>query len=157
MTTFWIVIAIIEFLLIAAGVLVFVLNAKKQEKIADSAKQMAKGKINLDDIPVSGTSSKNDVIAGGLNLIKSNLLTFVESTKQNTVVLADAIEKLTGNMEANKAGTEHIAENTIEVEERTGQQRMRSPICSRKLRRSVTRASKALKATIRRWISFRLT
>lgn len=122
MTTFWIVIAVIEFLLIAAGVVIFVLNAKKQEKIAESARQMSKGKINLDDIPVSGTSSKNDVIAGGLNLIKSNLLTFVESTKQNTVVLADAIEKLTGNMEANKAGTEHIAENTIEVEERTGQQ-----------------------------------
>ena len=96
MTTFWIVVAVIEFLLIAAGVVIFVLNAKKQEKIAESARQMSKGKINLDDIPVSGTSSKNDVIAGGLNLIKSNLLTFVESTKQNTVVLADAIEKQLG-------------------------------------------------------------
>lgn len=122
MGTFWIVLAVIELLVIIAGVVIWLLGKKKNDAMVDNARQLAKGKLNLDDIPTSGNNSSEDVIANGLNLIKSNMLTFVESTKQNTVVLSDAIDRLTENMKANQEGTEMIANNTISVEERTSRQ-----------------------------------
>ena len=122
MGTFWIVLAVIELLIIIAGAVVWLLGKKKNDAMVDNARQLAKGKLNLDDIPTSGNNSSEDVIASGLNLIKSNMLTFVESTKQNTVVLSDAIDRLTENMKANQEGTEMIANNTISVEERTSKQ-----------------------------------
>ena len=122
MGTFWIILAIIELLVIIAGVVVWLLGKKKNDAMVDNARLLAKGKLNIDDIPASGNSSSEDVIANGLNLIKSNMLTFVESTKQNTVVLSDAIDRLTENMKANQEGTEMIANNTINVEERTSKQ-----------------------------------
>ena len=100
MGTFWIVLAVIELLVIIAGLVVWLLGKKKNDAMVDNARKLAKGKLNIDDIPTSGNNSSEDVIASGLNLIKSNLLTFVESTKQNTVVLSDAIDRLTENMKA---------------------------------------------------------
>ncbi len=122
MTTFWIVIAIIELLVIIAGVVYIVLNKKNQDIMVNNAQQLVKGRLNIDDIPVDGNKKSSDIVASGLNLIKSNLLTFVESTKQNTVVLSDAIEKLTSSMKANLVGNEQIANNTMNVEERTARQ-----------------------------------
>ena len=95
MGTFWIVLAVIELFVIIAGLVVWLLGKKKNDAMVDNARKLAKGKLNIDDIPTSGNNSSEDVIASGLNLIKSNLLTFVESTKQNTVVLSDAIDRLT--------------------------------------------------------------
>ncbi len=122
MGTFWIILAMIELVVIIAGAAVWFLGKKKKDAMVDSARQLAKGKLNIDDIPASRGNSSEDVIATGLNLIKSNMLTFVESTKQNTVVLSDAIDRLTENMKANQEGTEMIANNTISVEERTSKQ-----------------------------------
>ena len=122
MMTFWIVIAIIECLVIIGGVAVFFIRKRKQANMAENAQQIVKGKLNIDDIAVSSNKNDLDVMASGLNLIKSNLLTFIESTKQNTVVISDAVERLTASMKANQLGTEQIARNTMSVEEKTTEQ-----------------------------------
>ncbi len=122
MTVFWIVIAVIELIIIIVGVVFSVINKKNQSVMVDNAQQLVKGRLNIDDIPVSGNKSNFDIVSSGLNLIKSNLLTFIEATKQNTVVLSDAIDKLSSNMEANQVGSNKIAKNTLRVEERTAKQ-----------------------------------
>ena len=122
MIVFWIVIAVIELLIIIAGIVFSVINKKNQSVMVDNAQQLVKGRLNIDDIPVSGNKSNFDIVSSGLNLIKSNLLTFIEATKQNTVVLSDAIDRLSSNMEANQVGSKKIAKNTLRVEERTAKQ-----------------------------------
>ena len=122
MTVFWIVIAVIELIIIIVGVVFSVINKKNQSVMVDNAQQLVKGRLNINDIPVSGNKSNFDIVSSGLNLIKSNLLTFIEATKQNTVVLSDAIDKLSSNMEANQVGSNKIAKNTLRVEERTTKQ-----------------------------------
>ncbi len=122
MTVFWIVIAVIELIIIIVGVVFSVVNKKNLSVMVDNAQQLVKGRLNIDDIPVSGNKSNFDIVSSGLNLIKSNLLTFIEATKQNTVVLSDAIDKLSSNMEANQVGSNKIAKNTLRVEERTAKQ-----------------------------------
>ena len=122
MTVFWIVIAVIELIIIIVGLVFSIINKKNQSVMVDNAQQLVKGRLNIDDIPVSGNKSSFDIVSSGLNLIKSNLLTFIEATKQNTVVLSDAIDKLSSNMEANQVGSNKIAKNTLRVEERTAKQ-----------------------------------
>lgn len=122
MTVFWIVIAVIELIIIICGIVFSVINKKNQSVMVDNAQQLVKGRLNIDDIPVNGNKSNLDIVSSGLNLIKSNLLTFIEATKQNTVVLSDAIDRLSSNMEANLVGSKKIAKNTLRVEERTAKQ-----------------------------------
>lgn len=122
MTVFWIVIAVIELIIIIVGLVFSIINKKNQSVMVDNAQQLVKGRLNINDIPVSGNKSSFDIVSSGLNLIKSNLLTFIEATKQNTVVLSDAIDKLSSNMEANQVGSNKIAKNTLRVEERTAKQ-----------------------------------
>ena len=122
MTVFWIVIAVIELIIIICGIVFSVINKKNQSVMVDNAQQLVKGRLNIDDIPVNGNKSSLDIVSSGLNLIKSNLLTFIEATKQNTVVLSDAIDRLSSNMEANLVGSKKIAKNTLRVEERTSKQ-----------------------------------
>ncbi|MBP5309024.1 MAG: substrate-binding domain-containing protein [Lachnospiraceae bacterium] len=122
MTVFWIVIAVIELIIIICGIVFSVINKKNQSVMVDNAQQLVKGRLNIDDIPVNGNKSSFNIVSSGLNLIKSNLLTFIEATKQNTVVLSDAIDRLSSNMEANLVGSKKIAKNTLRVEERTAKQ-----------------------------------
>ena len=118
----FIIISVIELLIIVAGIAYLLSDRKKMKVVKENARLLVKGKLNLDDLPVGKSGSDADLIANDLNLIKSNMLTFVESTKQNTVILSDAVEKLTASMDANQKGNLHIANNTINVEERTSRQ-----------------------------------
>ena len=116
---FLIVIAIIELLVIVAGILYWKRTISRQQVLVDNAAQLVKGKLDIDDIPISGKGDNTEVIASGFNSIKANLLTFVETTKQNVVVLSDAVDMLTNSMRANQTGNEQIANNTMEVDEKT--------------------------------------
>lgn len=116
---FLIVIAIIELLVIVAGILYWKRTISRQQVLVDNAALLIKGKLDIDDIPISGKGDNTEVIAAGFNSIKTNLLTFVETTKQNVVVLSDAVDMLTNSMRANQTGNEQIANNTMEVDEKT--------------------------------------
>ena len=122
MTAFWIIIAIIELGIIIAGIVTYLRNKKYQNIMVENAKQIVKGRLNIDDIPVAGNKTNSDIISGGLNSIKTNLLTFVEATKRNFVVVSDAVDMLNNSMKTNTIGNDHIAQNTLKVGERTAKQ-----------------------------------
>lgn len=116
------IIAIVELIILVTVVVLFYLRSKERKEIVDNAENIVKGKLNIDDISTVKLSGDTEVIASGLNSIKTNLLTFVESTKQNVVVLADAVDALTESMKNNQNGNEMIAGNSVEVEEKTMRQ-----------------------------------
>ena len=122
MNTALIVLVIFEFIAILVFITVIVIGNQKRKKIVESADSIVKGNLNIDDISTVGLKGDSEVIAGGLNSIKTNLLTFVESTKQNVVVLSDAVEALTESMRNNQTGNEMIANNSIEVDDKTMRQ-----------------------------------
>lgn len=114
-----IIIAIIELLIIVAGIVLYKMSTSKQKTLVDSAEMLVKGNLTIDDIPIGVRQNNTNIISAGMNSIKSNLLTFVESTKQNVVILSDAVETLNNSMRANQVGNEQIAQNTQEVDEKT--------------------------------------
>ena len=117
MTVFWFIIALIELGVIVAGIVIYLRNKKYQNIMVENAKQIVKGRLNIDDIPVAGNKTNSDIISGGLNSIKTNLLTFVEATKRNFVVVSDAVDMLNNSMKTNTIGNDHIAQNTLKVGE----------------------------------------
>ena len=122
MTAFLIIIALIELGVITAGIITYLANKKHQKKMVDNAQLIVKGKLNIDDIPVSGNKTSYDIVSSGLNSIKTNLLTFVESTKRNFVVVSDAVDMLNSSMKTNTVGNDQIAQNTMKVGEKTARQ-----------------------------------
>ena len=55
-------------------------------------------------------------------IIRANLMTFVESTKVNVVTLSDAINVLSESVDANARGNEQIANSATNVAEKTAEQ-----------------------------------
>lgn len=114
-----IIIAVVELLIIVAGLALYKISASRQKTLVESAEMLVKGNLSIDDIPIGVRQDNTNIISAGFNSIKSNLLTFVESTKQNVVVLSDAVDTLNNSMKANQVGNEQIANNTQEVDEKT--------------------------------------
>ncbi len=119
-----VIIAILEFIIILAGVLIYKKSSGSQKNLVESSQALVKGKLDIDDIPIDSKRAldNTNVISAGINSIKANLLTFVESTKQNVVVISDAVDTLNNSMKANQSGNEQIARNTMEVDEQTVKQ-----------------------------------
>ena len=122
MQTFLIILVIIETIVIVGFIISMCVKSGSKRAMADNAQQIVGGKLNIEDIPQKGSNGDDAVIANGLNLIKSNLLTFVESTKQNVVVLADSIDSLMESAEKNRRKCENIAEDSREVDSQTANQ-----------------------------------
>lgn len=80
---------------------------KNTAAILENAQEVAKKNIEIEDVAVKG-DKQMVALAETVNLIKLNLLAFVESTKGNVITLMDAIDVLS---DATKA-TEHGAEQT---------------------------------------------
>lgn len=118
----WIVIVIVEAVAIAVLAVLYGKSCQSNKRIMENAKQVAKGKLNVDDVMVQGTESKASVIAGSFNVIKSNFLTFLESTKGNVIVLSDAIDVLSNSVEANQDANEQIAEGVTSVAVKSSEQ-----------------------------------
>jgi len=118
----FLVLAIIEAFVIAGFVYLKLRNSKSEKAVLDNSQKILRGKLNINDIPVSEKPTNMDVIAGGLNSIKANMMAFVENTKKNVVILSDAIEALTGSIKNNQQGNELIANHAIEVDDKTMRQ-----------------------------------
>lgn len=113
MTTFVIIIETI-----AIGVLVFLLvrNMKSHKKIMDKAGKIVQGNLDVEDIRITGNAeSSTGVVASAFNSIKSNLMTFVEATKGNVIVLSDAIDVLSSSVDANQQTNDKIAQSASEA------------------------------------------
>lgn len=90
--------------------------------LSKNANQIAKGQLSVEDIRLEHLSGDSYVIAGAINSIKNNLLTFVEATKVNVVTLSDAIDVLSQSVDANTSGNTQIADSATNVAEKTAQQ-----------------------------------
>jgi len=110
---------------IAIGVLVFLLirNFKAHKQIMDKAGKIVQGSLDVDDIRITGKAESNSgVVASAFNSIKSNLMTFVEATKGNVIVLSDAIDVLSKSAEANKNTNDQIAQSVNNVADSASEQ-----------------------------------
>ncbi len=122
MEIFLAILAGVEFLAIAFLVFKLVRNDRAYSEIVEKSRQIVHGKLNVDDIKVGEGKSTSNVIAGSVNAIKSNLMTFVEATKGNVIVLSDAIDVLSKSADANQIGNEQIASGVTVVAGKTSEQ-----------------------------------
>lgn len=122
MEIFLLILVIIELLAIAYLIFKLVKNERAYTDIVKKSSQIVHGKLNVDDIKTSEAKSTSNVIASSVNSIKSNLMTFVEATKGNVIVLSDAIEVLSKSADANQIGNEQIAEGVTIVAGKTSEQ-----------------------------------
>lgn len=122
MEIFLLILVIIELLAIAYLIFKLVKNERAYTDIVKKSSQIVHGKLNVDDIKISEAKSTSNVIASSVNSIKSNLMTFVEATKGNVIVLSDAIEVLSKSADANQIGNEQIAEGVTIVAGKTSEQ-----------------------------------
>ncbi|MBO5986289.1 MAG: methyl-accepting chemotaxis protein [Lachnospiraceae bacterium] len=111
MKTFFIVLEAIIILIL----LFFMIRDYVHKKVLmKQANLIKKRRMDLDDIDHEGTDSLA-ALAGALNVIKNNMLTFLESTKSNVVVLSDAIDVLSNGADLNREGSQRIAESLNNV------------------------------------------
>lgn len=115
-------IAIIEALFIGAILFYYSKTKNRQSSVVENAESIMKGNLNVSDVSTDSLFGNDVILANGLNSIKNNLLTFVESTKQNVVVLSDAVEALNESVKNNQIGNEVIANNSTEVDQKTMEQ-----------------------------------
>lgn len=122
MEIFLLILVIVELLVIAVLIFKLLKNGRDYSAIVKKGQQIVKGKLNVDDIKVNDGKGTSTIIASSINAIKSNLLTFVEATKGNVIILSDAIDVLSKSVEANQKGNEQIADGVTNVAGKTAEQ-----------------------------------
>ena len=122
MQTVLLILALVELLVIALLVVWVIRSNRVYGVIVKKSEQIMHGKLNVEDISVSERKSTSNIIAGSINAIKTNLMTFVEATKGNVIVLSDAIEVLSKSVDANQVGNEQIANGVTVVADKTVEQ-----------------------------------
>lgn len=109
MSTTLIVIAVIEVVLIIAIVAGIIILNKEFGKIKKQSTMMMNRKLDIPDIPTGNNKLVVDQIATSMNIIKNNLMTFIETTKDNVTILSSAIDQLSQAAEVNQDGSEQIS------------------------------------------------
>ena len=122
MQTILMIVGLVELLVIAFLILRIRKNNRAYGEIEKKSYQIVRGKLNVDDLKVGNGKTTANTIAGSVNAIKSNLMTFVEATKGNVIVLSDAIEVLSKSVDANQVGNEQIADGVTVVANKTLEQ-----------------------------------
>ncbi len=122
MQTVLLILALIELVVISFLVVKQVKNNRAYDAIDKKSQQIVHGELNVEDIDVNESKSTSNVIAGSINAIKSNLMSFVEATKGNVIILSDAIEVLSKSVDANQVGNEQIANGVTVVADKTVEQ-----------------------------------
>lgn len=89
--------------------------------INHNAKKLSEGELNINDIAIEKTKGL-EVLTIAFNDMKSNLLSFIEMTKGNVVVLSDSIDKVLKSIDMTYQGNEHIAANINHVAEKAMEQ-----------------------------------
>ena len=78
--------------------------------INSNAEQLSQGNLNIDDLLAHKTKGLESLTIA-FNDMKRNLLSFIESTKTNVIVLSDAVDNITKSLDMSYKGNEHIAHN----------------------------------------------
>ena len=79
--------------------------------------------IDFDDIEVADLNIPSQkILAEAVNSVKNNMQTFLEATKENVVVLSDAIDVINDNADKNQLGSRKIADSLSVVVEKVEEQ-----------------------------------
>lgn len=109
-------------LLVAAGQFILVLRFfGSLGNLIQTAMILSHGQLNISNIKPQKAKGV-DVLSKAINDIKTNLLSFIESTKGNVIVLSDAIEKVSKSIDMSYKGNEQISVNINLVAEKAQEQ-----------------------------------
>ncbi|MDF2906278.1 MAG: hypothetical protein K0R34_1599 [Herbinix sp.] len=89
--------------------------------IDKNAITLSQGNLNVSDI-ISEKTKGLEVLAAAFNDMKRNLLSYIESTKSNVIILSDAVDKVTKSIDMTYKGNEQIATNITVVAEKSQEQ-----------------------------------
>ena len=110
-------------LILAMLVLLFLILRffKAINLVDDNATLLSQGRLNISDIMADKTKGL-ETLTLAFNDMKRNLLSFIESTKSNVIVLSDAVDKVTKSLDMSYKGNEQIAANMATVAEKAQEQ-----------------------------------
>ena len=115
--------SVFEAIIIIALIFYNVRDWKLKKELMKQAELIKKRRMDLDDIEVDGKRSDSAAtLASALNVIKNNMLTFLESTKSNVVILSDSIDVLSHGADLNREGSQRISESLASVVEKVEEQ-----------------------------------
>ncbi|MFT4146923.1 MAG: substrate-binding domain-containing protein [Mobilitalea sp.] len=89
--------------------------------IDESAVMLSQGNLNINDI-TSGKTKGLEVLTSAVDDMKRNLLSYIESTKSNVIILSDAVDKVTKSIDMSYKGNEQIVANMTSVAEKAQEQ-----------------------------------
>ncbi|TAH65560.1 MAG: chemotaxis protein, partial [Anaerolineaceae bacterium] len=113
---------ILILIMISSILLIFLSQFIKGTKLIDkTAITLSQGNLNIDDIIPEKTKGL-EVLTSAFNDMKRNLLSYIESTKSNVIILSDAVEKVTQSIDMTYKGNELIATNISVVAEKSQEQ-----------------------------------
>lgn len=102
------------FLNAAALYVFFKMMFKSIDSVAQYAKTISMGDLNISNIMTKDKSSFG-TLANAFNDMKSNLLMFIEQTKNNVLILSESVDKLSKSMEMSYKGSEQISSTVQEI------------------------------------------
>ncbi len=109
-------------IILTAILLVLLLQFIKGIRLIDkTAVTLSQGNLNISDI-ISEKTKGLEILAAAFNDMKRNLLSYIESTKSNVIILSDAVDKVTKSIDNTYKGNEQIATNITIVAEKSGEQ-----------------------------------
>lgn len=106
-----------------SGYLLNLLNnfIKAIRLIDRNATVLSQGNLNISDI-ISEKTRGLELLTSAVNDMKRNLLSYIETTKSNVIILSDAVEKVTKSIDMTYHGNEQIASNMSIVAEKAQEQ-----------------------------------
>jgi methyl-accepting chemotaxis protein/ribose transport system substrate-binding protein len=82
---------------------------------------LSQGNLNISDI-IGEKTRGLEILTSAINDLKRNLLSYIESTKSNVIILSDAVGKVTKSIDMTYKGNEQIASNISIVAEKAQEQ-----------------------------------
>jgi Methyl-accepting chemotaxis protein len=115
-------ILLIFLILISGFLLLLIIQFIKAIRLIDkNAITLSHGNLNISDI-ISEKTRGLEILASSFNDMKRNLLSYIESTKSNVIILSDAVDKVSKSIDMSYKGNEQIASNISIVAEKAQEQ-----------------------------------
>ncbi len=109
--------------IVLSGILLYLLYhfLKAIRLIDQNATKLSQGNLNISDI-ISEKTRGLEILTSAVNDMKRNLLSYIEATKSNVIILSDAVDKVTKSIDMTYKGNEQIASNMSIVAEKAQEQ-----------------------------------
>lgn len=112
---------LIVFILLGFQLVLLIRFFRSIRLIDENANLLSLGKLNISDI-MSDKTKGLETLTIAFNDMKRNLMSFIESTKSNVIVLSDAVDKVSKSLDMSYKGNEQIAANMNTVAEKAQDQ-----------------------------------